>query len=146
MNRRYINLAEDISSGGDSVSKRMDAGMQGLHLIIDMYGCRVDMLRDKKLIYEILLELPDYLKLTRLSEPFVEEYYNPSPGVSGFVIIGESHISIHTFTEERLATVDIYACKKFNVRDAIFYLTGRFNPERIQKHVIKRGGSEKQPD
>ncbi|MEM2015956.1 MAG: adenosylmethionine decarboxylase [Nitrososphaerota archaeon] len=120
-------------------SNRIDAGMRGLHLIVDMYGCGEDVLRDKNYIYNVLLELPDYLKLTRLSEPFVEEYDNPSPGVSGFVIIGESHISIHTFVEDGLATVDVYACKEFNVEDAILYLTMKFSPERFQKHILKRG-------
>lgn len=113
--------------------------MRGLHLILDMYGCDRDKLRDKHLITKALLELPDILKLRRLSEPFVEEYSNPTPGVSGFVIIGESHISIHTFIEEKLATVDIYACKEFNVEDAERYLVNRFNPEKIIKQVYMRG-------
>ncbi len=113
--------------------------MHGLHLVIDMYRCREDRLRDRNLISQVLLELPDLLRLTRLSEPFVEEYYNPTSGISGFVIIGESHISIHTFIEDKLATVEIYACKQFNIDDAIQYLTSKFNPEKIQKHIIKRG-------
>jgi len=113
--------------------------MHGLHLIIDMYGCRGDRLGDKNLISQILLELPDFLKLTRLSEPLVEEYDNPTPGISGFVIIGESHISIHTFIEDRLATVDIYACKEFNVDNAVQYLTGKLSPKKIHKYVLRRG-------
>ncbi|MCF8885680.1 MAG: adenosylmethionine decarboxylase [Nitrososphaerota archaeon] len=116
----------------------MGIEMRGLHLILDMYKCSEKNLGDKTLIAKILDELPDLLKLTKLSKPFIEEYSNPTPGISGFVIIGESHISIHTFIEERLATVDIYACKEFDVELAVNYLTSKFNPEKIEKHVLYR--------
>jgi S-adenosylmethionine decarboxylase len=113
--------------------------MFGPHLTLDLYGCKKEKLNDLAFILKILEELPDFLNLTKISSPIVNYYEKPTPGISGFIIISESHISIHTFVEEQFAAIDIFSCKEFSVDKAISYLIKAFEPERIDKKFFMRG-------
>ena len=64
-----------------------------MHLIIDGYDGDVAKMWDQKLIRSFLIDYPDSLGMTRITEPNVLEYNGPvaeDAGVSGFVIIAES--------------------------------------------------------
>jgi S-adenosylmethionine/arginine decarboxylase-like enzyme len=68
-----------------------------MHLVIDGYGGDIDKMWDEDLVRDFLYDYPDSLDMTRISEPNVLRYEAPKSedsGVSGFVIIAESHISI----------------------------------------------------
>ena len=59
--------------------------------------------------------------MTKVTEPAVHTYHGPQPqdwGVSGFVIIAESHISVHTFPDRGHVNVDIFSCKEFDAERA----------------------------
>ena len=60
-------------------------------------------------------------------------------GISGFVLIAESHISIHTFPERRYVNIDIFSCKDFNSEYAIQELKTIFEFEEIQNCLLNRG-------
>lgn len=67
--------------------------------------------------------------MKKMTEPYVikatsnEFMGGKDPGgFSGFVIIQESHISIHTFAKRGFATVDLYSCKNFEPESAVEYL------------------------
>ena len=62
-----------------------------------------------------------------------------TPGISGFVMIAESHISIHTFPDQDYAFMDIFSCKEFDAERAIGYLVDAFEAKNVEKHVLKRG-------
>lgn len=113
--------------------------MFGPHLTLDLTGCSRERLNDRELISKILDELPAKLGMHKISEPFVKKYDVPTPGLTAFVIISESHISIHTFVEERFASIDIFSCKDFDVKKATDYLTKVFQPEKIEKNFLMRG-------
>jgi len=73
----------------------------GEHLTIDGYGGSFEKLNDKELVLKCLNELPEKIGMKKFAEPSV---YRALPngkedpgGWSGFVVIQESHISIHTF-------------------------------------------------
>ena len=71
-----------------------------MHLVIDGYGGDINKMWDDTLGRDFLYVYPDSLDMTRITEPNVLRYEATKPddsGVSGFVIIAESHISIHTF-------------------------------------------------
>lgn len=113
--------------------------MFGPHLTLDCYGCRKEKLKDVNFIKSVLENLPEVLGLHKLSPPLINYYHKPTPGVSGFIIISESHISIHTFVEEQFAAIDIFSCKEFDQQKAIDYLVKVFKPEKIEKKFMKRG-------
>ena len=71
-----------------------------MHLIIDGHGNNSDILQSDEFIYELLDQYPAEIGMTKIAPPYVLRYVGAKPeewGVSGFVLIAESHISIHTF-------------------------------------------------
>ena len=70
-----------------------------------------------------------------------ESFHEFKPyGVSGAVIIQESHYTIHTWPEHRYAAVDLFYCGgNILVHKAVEVLRERFQPERIKFLVVRRG-------
>lgn len=79
----------------------------GNHILIEFYGCDKENLNNIKLIEEAMLEAVVISGATILSHNFHQ--FSPH-GVSGMVIIAESHFSIHTWPEYGYAAVDIFTC------------------------------------
>jgi S-adenosylmethionine decarboxylase len=116
--------------------------MFGPHLIVEAYGCPNDLLGDLTRISDFLDSMPPRLDMTKIMPPYVFKYSGAVPddwGVSGVVLIAESHISIHTFAGKGFVTLDIFSCREFDVESAIKYFSDHFHPERIEKQLIMRG-------
>ncbi|HEY3215357.1 MAG TPA: adenosylmethionine decarboxylase [Candidatus Eisenbacteria bacterium] len=114
----------------------------GPHLMLDGYGCDKAKLEDLNLIYRILEELPDRIGMTRIMPPYVFKYSGLRAedwGISGFVLIAESHISIHTFPEKNFVSVDIFSCKPFDADFASHYLKTAFEMAKVESKVLDRG-------
>ncbi len=114
----------------------------GPHLMLDGYGCDKAKLEDLNLIYRILEELPDRIGMTRIMPPYVFKYSGLRAedwGISGFVLIAESHISIHTFPEKSFVSVDIFSCKAFDAEFASHYLKNAFEMTKVESKVLDRG-------
>lgn len=116
----------------------------GEHLTIDGYGGNPKKLNDKKLILKCLRELPTIIGMKKLSQP--EVYPAPANGGkdpggwSGFVVIAESHISIHTFPARRFVSIDAYTCKNGLKKDFIIrYFKKVFELKEMEINFIKRG-------
>jgi S-adenosylmethionine decarboxylase len=110
--------------------------------MLDGYGCDQKRLQDLNLIYRILDELPARIGMTKLMPPYVFKYSGVKPedwGLSGFVLIAQSHLSIHTFPEKRFVSVDIFSCKTFDLEFAGEYLKEAFDMEKSECHVLDRG-------
>ena len=116
----------------------------GEHLMIDGYGGKYKKLNDKKLVLSCLQKLPERLGMRKLAKP--EIYFAPDNGKndpggwSGFVVIAESHISIHTFPAKGFVSIDVYTCK--NDLDKTFivnYFKKLFGLTEIEKNFILRG-------
>ena len=116
--------------------------MFGPHLILEAYGCPKDKLADLGLMSTILDAYPAQLDMTKIMPPYVFTYKGTVPddwGVSGIVLIAESHISIHTFPEKGFVTLDIFSCREFDVDAAVDYFCKQFEPESYDKQVLMRG-------
>lgn len=115
----------------------------GLHLMIDAYDCSPKSLNDTNLIYKILDELPDLLGMKKLMKPYIvfaEANNKRDPGGwSGFVMIQESHISLHTFIKRRFVTADVYSCKYFDTKKAIEYFKKKFRTKDLEIYTETRG-------
>jgi len=81
----------------------------GKHLLVEYVGCNRDTLNNVKQVQE-LMELAATAANTRIVAS-VFHPFNPQ-GVSGVVVIEESHMSIHTWPEHGYAAVDFYTCGK----------------------------------
>lgn len=90
----------------------------------------------------ILDAYPAQLDMTKIMPPYVFTYHGTVEddwGVSGIVLIAESHISIHTFPDKGFVTLDIFSCRDFNVDAAVNYFCDVFKPESIDKQILMRG-------
>ena len=114
----------------------------GQHLTLDGYDAAPKLLADFDTIYEFLDRCPDLIKMTKIMPPYVFKYQAPEPadwGVSGFVLIAESHISVHTYPERGYLSIDIFSCKDFDYQQAIDYATQTFAIGRHEHHLLDRG-------
>jgi S-adenosylmethionine decarboxylase len=93
-----------------------------MHLIIDGYSNNPKILQDEDYLRNWLESYPSKISMTRISPPHVLKYVGPKLedwGISGFVFIAESHISVHTFVELNYVNIDIFSCKDFDTDKAI---------------------------
>jgi|SRR3989338_3086211 len=115
----------------------------GLHVTVDASRCNKRKLASVTLVYDILNKLPDKIGMTKMTLPYVvkwmDKFANGTEGVSGFVMIAESHISIHTFPDQDYVFMDIFSCRGFDAEMAILYLTRAFEATKFEKHILKRG-------
>jgi S-adenosylmethionine decarboxylase len=114
----------------------------GPHLMLDLSECNADKLKDYNLVFDVLNELPEKIGMTKITQPYVFPYSGLVPedkGITGTVIIAESHISIHTFQEKDYCFVDVFSCKDFDVEFAAEYLVNVFESKSFDKHVVQRG-------
>lgn len=79
----------------------------GKHLLLELNDCDRTLLNDLDIIREIMLTAATECGATVLSESF--HRFNPQ-GISGVVIIAESHLTIHTWPEHGYAAADIFTC------------------------------------
>ncbi|NBP25061.1 MAG: adenosylmethionine decarboxylase [Proteobacteria bacterium] len=110
--------------------------------MLDAYGCDRARLEDVGLVSSILEELPAAIDMTRIMPPYVFKYSGEVPddwGVSGVVLIAESHISIHTFPEKGYISLDIFSCRDFDIDYATNYIVRKFKAERFEKQIVSRG-------
>tara|TARA_Y100000294_G_scaffold174220_1_gene191867 strand:- start:1645 stop:2046 length:402 start_codon:yes stop_codon:yes gene_type:complete len=114
----------------------------GQHLTIDASQCNKEKLADQSFVYDILNKLPAQLRMTKMTLPYVVKWMDPGAtveGVSGFVTIAESHISIHTFPEKNYVFMDVFSCRTFDVDKAFELLTKVFEAKKFTKNIVKRG-------
>ena len=79
----------------------------GRHLIVEYYDCNPKVLDEIEIIEEAMLEATEKMNATKVAHKFHQ--FAPQ-GVSGAVIIEESHLTIHTWPEYGYAAVDFYSC------------------------------------
>jgi len=109
----------------------------GSHLLIEMYGCNSKSLETEEIVGKAMSDAAAASKATIVEQSFHE--FKPF-GVSGAVIIQESHYTIHTWPEHRYAAVDLFYCGgTVLVHRAVEVLRERFQPERIKFLVVRRG-------
>ena len=79
----------------------------GRHIIVEMYDCDAEILNNFDVIREQMMEAARVAGATIVGEVF--HRFTPH-GVSGAVVIAESHLSIHTWPEYRYAALDLFTC------------------------------------
>lgn len=113
-----------------------------MHVAIDGFGGDPARLASEELVREVLDRYPARIGMTKIAVPHVQRYVGKKPqdwGVSGFVLIAESHISIHTFPEHQYVWVDIFSCKGFDAALAVEEIRQEFCLADLRVHVLERG-------
>ncbi len=111
--------------------------------MVDGYNGNFEALASVEAIANFLDTLPAEIGMTKIMPPYVFKYDGGDKpedwGVSGFVIIAESHISIHTFPEKGYFSIDIFSCKDFDIPAALEIIKSFFGTEDLEVQTTSRG-------
>jgi S-adenosylmethionine decarboxylase len=109
----------------------------GRHLLIELYQCDSRVISDVRRIEEIMVEAAKKAKAHIVDVVF--HNFNPN-GVSGVVVISESHLTIHTWPEFNFASIDVYTCgSSVNPWKAYDYMSKQFRAKNFTAMELKRG-------
>lgn len=113
----------------------------GMHLMVDGYGCDRNTLEDMLLIYNFMDAYPSQMGMTKIMPPYVFCYRSKVPedmGISGFVLIGErGHVSIHTFPQRQCFSLDMFSCEPFDMELAVKIVKLHFNAEKYEVRILE---------
>ncbi|PLS16955.1 S-adenosylmethionine decarboxylase proenzyme [Bacillus sp. M6-12] len=108
----------------------------GRHVISELWGCDFDKLNDINLIEQIFVDAA----LKSGAEVREVAFHKFAPqGVSGVVIISESHLTIHSFPEHGYASIDVYTCGDLNPNIAADYIAEALNAQTRENIELPRG-------
>ena len=106
------------------------------HILFDLIDCSFDLLNEEDFIKDSLINAAIVAKSPHLR---VETHKFEPQGVTGFALLAESHISIHTWPENHIAKCDIFCCgEEAHPREAVQYLHGRFKSKEVRRWVCDR--------
>ncbi len=109
----------------------------GTHLLLELRECKAGILQDLDRVRDIMVSAAREAKATVVEVAFHE--FNPF-GISGMVIIAESHLSIHTWPEYNYAAVDIFTCGDIIIpQEAAHYLIREFGSKSPSMGEMNRG-------
>jgi len=109
----------------------------GKHLLIELRECNSEVLKSLEKVRKILISAAKEAKATIINNSFHE--FNPF-GISGVVVIAESHLTIHTWPEYGYAAVDIFTCGEIIQPElAVSYLVKKFECKNPSIVEMKRG-------
>ena len=113
---------------------------RGRHILLDIWGVGFNVLNDLERIQSALLGAAAAAGATVVDTSF---HRFPVQGLSGVVVLAESHISVHTFPEHDYAAFDIFTCgSRVSPEDACDFLVDQLGAERCYKRRFLRGDSE----
>lgn len=135
----YKQLLNFFSPCGDAGGGKGGSSLHALgrHLLVELHGCQPELLKKVDVVRDILIGAARACGATIVDVAFHE--FNPF-GVSGVVVIAESHLSIHTWPEYRYAAVDVFTCGDvIKPEAAVAYLATRFRCKTPTVVEMKRG-------
>jgi S-adenosylmethionine decarboxylase len=113
----------------------------GRHILADFYNCNEEILNDHTLIEKYMVDAAEKSNATVVKSCF--HMFNPW-GVSGVVVIQESHLTIHTWPELGYASVDLFTCgDEVNPWIAFEHLKDKLQAERTETIEVPRGMVDK---
>lgn len=109
----------------------------GNHLIVELYECETDVINDAREVEKRMLEAVRISGATTVQS--VIHKFNPH-GISGVVVIEESHFSVHTWPEYGYCALDIFTCgDEIDYYTALHYLKDQFGAKNLSVTEMKRG-------
>ena len=118
-------------------SRRPAPEALGKQMVIEMYDCESGHFDDVDWVRAVLVEAAQCARATIVEVVFHK--FNPV-GISGVVVISESHLAVHTWPEHRYAAIDIFTCGDVLDGDAaVSYIARRFGSKRYTVVTHPRG-------
>lgn len=114
----------------------------GYQLVLDA-NSGSQKLNDYTSIKNLLNSIPHVISMTPISKPFITVYDGGSKkdeyGISGVILIAESHISIHTYPGKGYFNMDVFSCRKFDYDKAIGFVMKELSVSKISVNKFERG-------
>lgn len=124
-----------VDTPADYFTERDGQRFAGLHLLVDLWEtARLD---DCAHLRQGLLAAARAAGATVLQEHF--HVFTPQGGVTGVLLLAESHISIHTWPERCFAAVDVFMCAGCDPHRAVEVLRQQLQPARLELREQRRG-------
>ncbi len=120
-----------------------------VHLMLELYGCDRELLSNEALIRHALDEYPARVGMEKVSPVHLYDIETSNPldaGLSGFVVIAQSHISMHAWPEYGEVDIDICSCKEFSQEEAISFAKDMFHTDDVEAHFVVRGNRSLRPE
>ena len=109
----------------------------GRHMLLELFDCDAEAITSLGLVKAAMIEAAKRAQATIVDVVFHE--FNPF-GISGVVVIAESHLAIHTWPEHRYAAVDVFSCGEvLRPQVAVDYLVEQFGAGRTSVVELQRG-------
>lgn len=109
----------------------------GRHILVEYFGCDRAIINDLETVRSAMLHTAEEIQVTVINE--VIHQFNPH-GISGVVVIAESHLAIHTWPDHGCVSIDIFSCQlDINPDSAIQYLKTVFRAETVSVVEMARG-------
>jgi S-adenosylmethionine decarboxylase len=116
--------------------------LPGLHLMADLYDCAcdTDLMVNSRRLRDRCVELVWHAGVTAVGDYF---HAFPGGGITGTVVLSESHVSIHTWPERRYVTLDVYVCNysannRCKARRLFDWLVDMFVPGAPRMYALDR--------
>jgi len=120
-----------------------------VHLMLELYNCDRELLSNEPLLRRVLDEYPGRVDMEKVRPVHLYDIETSNPldaGMSGFVVIAQSHISMHAWPEYGEVDIDICSCKEFSQEDAIAFAKEMFKSDDVEAHFVIRGNRSLRPD
>jgi S-adenosylmethionine decarboxylase len=109
----------------------------GRHLVVELYNCDSKILNDVHKVETIMVDAAKHAHARIVDVVF--HTFNPH-GISGVIVIAESHLAIHTWPEFGFASIDVYTCgTEINPWRAYNYMVKKFKAKSMTAVEMKRG-------
>lgn len=119
-----------------STIRRPNAAPHGKHWLIDLGGCDASVLAHQAKIKKILLSAAKVMGAGVVTSVF--HSFNPV-GISGVVVIKESHLTIHTWPEHGFASIDFFTCgESIDMKKGVALIEKRLKSKRRRLYILKR--------
>jgi S-adenosylmethionine decarboxylase len=107
---------------------------------LDGNDCDEKKLGDKDLVYRFLDDLPTSIKMVKMIKPVVKSWLDKGSvveGVSGIIMIAESHLSVHTFPDQKRVYADIFSCRPYDVKKVVTHFKKTFGVKKLKFKIVR---------
>jgi S-adenosylmethionine decarboxylase len=116
----------------------------GYHLMMELYGCDQEKINSRRYLQNLVKAAVKEAGLTNLGSRLHQ--FQPY-GVTGFILLAQSHISFHTWPEFGYLVLDIFTCGDQNQADQLAtHILERLQPASVNTQVVRKGYQYPRPE
>lgn len=111
---------------------------KGMHVILDCYGVSSKTCLDDKRLLEMVVRAIESHGGTIINTSRYHFGHNSPPGCTVFVMMDESHVSVHTYADEGKMAIDVFTCGDTNAQGIAEQLKADLKPEKLEEQSLDR--------